>query len=77
MQVLCFNGKAISRNLHKTNSGKSVLGRDFAVFAAFAEDVIRTLKSRCPYLVSEGLLRVDGFRCVRTGRFYVNEIEGE
>lgn len=77
MQVLCFNGTAIARNLHKVNGGQSVLGNDFAVFKAFAEEVISTLKARCPSLISSGLLRVDSFRCVRTGKFYLNEIEGK
>jgi len=76
LQILCFNGEAITRNPHKVNGGRSVLGSDFAVFKAFAEDVIRTLKSRCPFLVTESILRIDFFRCCQTGRIYLNEVEG-
>jgi hypothetical protein len=78
-KIICFNGKAVFRNLNKKSSnGRSPFGgvKDEAIFH-FAEHVISILRSVCPELITEQVLRVDifGFRN-RPGVYIVNEIEG-
>ena len=43
---------------------------------AFANEVIRVLRVRCPSLIYQQILRVDVFKDPDTGIFYLNEIEG-
>jgi D-alanine-D-alanine ligase-like ATP-grasp enzyme len=43
---------------------------------AFANEVIRVLRARCPNLIYEQILRVDFFQYPDTGTYYLNEIEG-
>ena len=78
-KIICFNGKAVSRNPNKRgSSGKSVLGgpKNTPFLSKYAEDVIKHLKDSCPNLISEQMLRVDVFQSSKTNLLIVNEIEG-
>jgi hypothetical protein len=63
-------------NPHKSGSGRSTLGARPAPLFAFANLIIETLRERFPGLIWEQLLRVDFWRHVETGKYYLNEVEG-
>ena len=78
-KIICFNGKAVSRNPNKRGSSdKSVLGgpKNTPFLSKYAEDVISHLKNSCPNLISEQMLRVDLFQSSKSNLLIVNEIEG-
>jgi hypothetical protein len=79
-KIVCFDGKAISRNPNKRgSSGRSLLGKggtSTPMLFEFAEEVITKLRVRCPSLISDQVLRVDMFQKSDTGLLIVNEVEG-
>ena len=63
-------------NPHKGGAGKSTLGAKSAPLFEFSNLIISTLRERFPGLIWEQLLRVDFWRHVETGKYYLNEVEG-
>ena len=63
-------------NPHKTGAGKSTLGAKTEPLFEFANLIIATLRERFPGLIWEQLLRIDFWRHVETGKYYLNEVEG-
>jgi hypothetical protein len=77
---VCFNGKAIVKNLHKKGrpGSRSPFRRiKLRRMFDFAEEVITALRLYCPEIVTDQVLRIDIFGFVgQPGKFIVNEIEG-
>jgi hypothetical protein len=63
-------------NPHKRGKGISTLGQMPEPLFAFAEEICSVLKVRFPGLIGEQVLRVDFFRHAKTGKYYLNEVEG-
>ena len=73
-KVYCFDGEPIGRNPHKCGRGTSDLGRDDEELFGYAREVCAILKRECPYMMTDGLLRIDFFK--HRGRYLLNEVEG-
>ena len=72
-QIICFNGEA--KYCNDPKSGLGSLGLEQAQFD-FAEEVIQVVRERFPEVISEQVLRIDFWRNVETGAYFLNEIEG-
>ena len=63
-------------NPHKVGAGRSTLGGKPAPLFEFSNLIINTLRERFPGLIWEQLLRVDFWRHIETGKYFLNEVEG-
>jgi hypothetical protein len=62
-------------NPHKGGVGKSTLGAKAGPLFEFANLIIAILRERFPGLIWEQLLRIDFWRHVETGKYFLNEVE--
>lgn len=80
VKIVCFNGKAIVKNLHKKGrkgSRSPFRGITLRKLFDFAEEVIAVLRLHCPEIVTDQVIRVDIFGFIgHPGKFIVNELEG-
>jgi hypothetical protein len=63
-------------NKHKSGAGRSTLGAKPAPLFEFSNLIISTLRDRFPGLIWEQILRIDFWRHVETGKYFLNEVEG-
>lgn len=80
-KVVCFNGKALYEanidNSNKPGGRKQTFPNGITKVDRFrlAEEVIRTLRVKCPFAELSSLVRVDIFYCDYLNKMVVNELE--
>jgi hypothetical protein len=79
-KVICFNGVPLGRNTNKRGEKSGLARSSTEDLYAFASRVIAELRTSCPELIADGILRIDFFGELgpdgKVKRFIVNEIEG-
>jgi len=77
---ICFDGVPLGRNTNKRGEKSGLARSSNEVLFAFARRVIEELRTSCPELIADGILRIDFFGELgldgNVKRFIVNEIEG-